>query len=83
MAGPVRAHRAVREGNPRAERARAARVEVQGEAAMLESYVRVFDITGKSMRNWVAVEPEGVEDDEQLKEWVERAMKFVKTLPSK
>ena len=55
----------------------------EGEAAMLESYVRAFDITGKSMRNWVAVEPEGVEDDEQLKEWVERATKFVKTLPSK
>ena len=55
----------------------------EGEAAMLESYVRAFDITGKSMRNWVAVEPEGVESDEQLKEWVERATKFVKTLPRK
>jgi hypothetical protein len=55
----------------------------EGEAAMLEAYVRAFDITGKSMRNWAAVEPEGIEDDEQLKEWVERATKFVKTLPRK
>ena len=35
------------------------------------------------MRNWVAVEPEGVEDDDQLKLWVERAVKFVRTLPKK
>ena len=55
----------------------------EGEGAMLEPHVRAFDITGKSMRNWVAVEPEGVEDEEQLKEWVERATKFVKTLPRK
>ena len=35
------------------------------------------------MRNWVAVEPEGVEDDDQLRGWVERATKFVRTLPKK
>lgn len=55
----------------------------EGEAALLEPHVRVFDITGKAMRNWVAVEPEGVEDDNQLKAWIERAMKFVKTFPKK
>lgn len=55
----------------------------EGEAAMLEPHVRAFDITGRPMRNWVAVEPEGVEDDDQLKAWVERAIKFVRTLPKK
>jgi len=35
------------------------------------------------MRNWVAVEPEGVEDDEALKDWIQRAMKFVGKLPAK
>lgn len=55
----------------------------EGEAAMREPHVRAFDITGKSMRNWVAVEPEGVDDDEQLEKWVERATEFVKTLPRK
>jgi hypothetical protein len=29
----------------------------EGEAAMLEPHVRAFDITGRPMRNWVAVEP--------------------------
>ena len=55
----------------------------EGEAALREPHVRAFDITGRPMRNWVAVEPEGVEDDDQLKGWIERATKFVRTLPKK
>ena len=55
----------------------------EGEVALREPHVRAFDITGKPMRNWVAVEPEGVEDDDQLTGWIERATKFVKTLPKK
>jgi hypothetical protein len=55
----------------------------EGEAALLEPHVRVFDITGRPMRNWVLVEPEGVEDDDQLRAWIERATKFVRTLPKK
>lgn len=55
----------------------------EGEAALREQHSRAFDITGRPMRNWVAVEPGGVEDDEQLKDWIERATKFVKTLPKK
>lgn len=54
-----------------------------GEAALREPHVGTFDITGRSMRNWVAVEPEGVEDDSQLTDWIERATKFVETLPRK
>jgi hypothetical protein len=55
----------------------------EGEAALREPHVRRFDITGRPMRNWVAVEPEGVEDDDQLAGWIERATKFVRTLPKK
>lgn len=55
----------------------------RGEEALLESHVREFDITGKPMKGWVMVEPEGVEDDDQLKEWIDRATRFVKTLPAK
>src|SRR5262245_25396355 len=53
------------------------------EASLREPHVRAFDITGRPMRNWVAVGLEGVEDDEQLKGWIERALKFVKSLPAK
>lgn len=55
----------------------------EGEAALREPHVRGFDITGRPMRNWVAVEPEGVEDDEQLHDWLQRAWEFVSNLPAK
>ena len=55
----------------------------EGEAALREQHVRAFDITGRPMRNWVAVESAGVEDDDQLKDWIERAIKFVGKLPRK
>lgn len=55
----------------------------EGEAALREPHVGQFDITGRPMKNWVVVDPEGVEDDDQLKAWIERAMKFVRTLPKK
>jgi TfoX/Sxy family transcriptional regulator of competence genes len=55
----------------------------QAEEALPEPHVKEFDITGRAMKGWVLVEPEGVEDDDQLKDWIERALKFVKTLPAK
>ncbi len=55
----------------------------EAPAALGEPHVRVFDVTGRPMRNWVMVEPEGVEDDDQLAAWVGRATAFVRTLPRK
>jgi len=55
----------------------------EGEEALKEPHVKEFDITGRRMRNWVLVEPEGVEEDDQLKDWIERATRFVRTLPAK
>ena len=55
----------------------------EGEVALLEPHVRAFDITGKAMKGWVIVKPDGVEDDEQLKDWIQRAIKFVGKLPKK
>lgn len=53
------------------------------EEALTESSVVEFDITGRSMKGWVMVEPEGVDEDENLKDWIGRAVEFVKTLPGK
>jgi TfoX/Sxy family transcriptional regulator of competence genes len=55
----------------------------EGNEALLEPHVREFDITGKPMRNWVLVEPEGVVEDDQLKDWIQRAVKFVGKLAGK
>jgi TfoX/Sxy family transcriptional regulator of competence genes len=55
----------------------------EGEEALKEPHVKEFDITGKPMKGWVLVEPEGVEDDHHLKDWIKRAVKFVGALPAK
>jgi TfoX/Sxy family transcriptional regulator of competence genes len=55
----------------------------QGDNALKEPHVKEFDITGRAMKGWVLVAPEGVEADDQLKEWIQRATNFVKTLPAK
>jgi hypothetical protein len=54
-----------------------------GDHALREEHVVEFDITGKPMKGWVMVEPDGIENDEQLIAWIERAMKFVTALPKK
>ena len=53
------------------------------QAALGKPHVKEFDITGRPMKGWVLVEPEGVENDDQLKAWIEWAWKFVSGLPGK
>ena len=54
-----------------------------GERVLSEPHVRPFDVTGRPMRGWIMVEPDGIDSDGQLDNWIERAAKFVLTLPSK
>jgi hypothetical protein len=53
------------------------------DAAMHEPHVVPFDITGRAMKGWAMVEPDGLETDEQLSDWIQRAANFVRTLPRK
>ena len=46
----------------------------EGGKALEDEHVKPFDITGKTMKGWVLVEPEGIETDVQLAGWVLRAM---------
>ena len=55
----------------------------QSDEALKEAHVSEFNITGRAMKGWVLVAPEGVDADEQLKGWIERAVKFVGKLPAK
>jgi TfoX/Sxy family transcriptional regulator of competence genes len=55
----------------------------QYDAALREPFVREFDITGRPMTGWIMVSPAGVEDDDQLREWIDRAIQFVRLLPHK
>jgi TfoX N-terminal domain len=54
-----------------------------GAEALLGPHVRDFDITGRPMKGWVMVDPEGLEEDSQLAGWIERANRFVQKLPAK
>ena len=58
-----------------------------GESAAKEAltlpHVKPFDITGKAMKGWVMVEPDGYESDARLEEWLLSARRFVETLPAK
>ena len=55
----------------------------EGQEALLELHVKPFDITGKPMKGWVMVEPDGVVDDSEVKKWVQRAIKFVGKMAAK
>ena len=53
------------------------------EAALTEPHVRPMDFTGRPLKGYVYVDPDGFAKDADLKKWVDRAMAFVATLPPK
>ena len=55
----------------------------QAAEALKREHVRKFDVTGRPMKNWIMVDPDGLETDAELAEWIEQATKFVETLPAK
>lgn len=55
----------------------------QAAAALKEPYVAEFDVAGRPMKGWVLVEADGLDTDQQLHGWIERAVEFVETLPRK
>ncbi len=55
----------------------------QYEAALKLPHVRPMDFTGKPMKGYVYVEPEGYKEDVYLKIWIDRCAGFVSTLPKK
>ena len=55
----------------------------QGEQALRQPHVSEFDVTGRPMKGWVLIQSDGVDEDAQLKSWIEQAEDFVNTLPRK
>lgn len=51
--------------------------------ALARPHARPMDFTGRPMRGMVYVAAAGTKKDDDLKGWVERGLKFVKTLPAK
>ena len=58
-----------------------------GEAAAAEAlskaHTRPFDITGRPMNGWVMIEANGLETDDMLTGWLQKARNFAQTLPPK
>lgn len=53
------------------------------EQALLEPHTRPFDPTGRPMRGWVVVQPEGYASNDDLRAWVEEGLAFALSLPPK
>jgi TfoX/Sxy family transcriptional regulator of competence genes len=53
------------------------------EAYLKMPHTRKFDLTGKAMKGWVMVLPDGYATDEDLYEWIERGVRHALSLPPK
>jgi hypothetical protein len=51
--------------------------------SLAQPHVREMDFTGRAMKGYVYVDPEGINTDEALRHWVELCAEFVSTLPPK
>ncbi len=51
--------------------------------ALEQSFARKMDFTGRPLRGFVFVAPEGIAEDSTLAAWVERGGRFVRSLPAK
>ena len=55
----------------------------EADAALEEPGARPFDMTGRPMKGWILVAPEGVTTKSALAAWIERGTRFAGTLPPK
>ena len=51
--------------------------------ALARPHVRPMDFTGRPMRGYVFVDPAGVRTARQLRDWIDRCVAFVASLPSR
>jgi len=53
------------------------------EEALASTHTRPFDMTGRPMKGWVMVAPDGIESDAELDRWIQRGVEFALSLPPK
>jgi TfoX/Sxy family transcriptional regulator of competence genes len=51
--------------------------------ALARPHTRLFDMTGRPMKGWILVAPDGVKTKRQLGAWVRRGVQFARSLPPK
>jgi TfoX/Sxy family transcriptional regulator of competence genes len=53
------------------------------DECLTKDNVRVFDLTGRTMKGWIVVDSPGIEEDEDLVNWIVKGLSFARTLPVK
>jgi TfoX/Sxy family transcriptional regulator of competence genes len=53
------------------------------EQTVIQPHARPFDFTGRPMKGWVMVGPDGVSAEDDLKNWVTQGITFARSLPPK
>jgi len=53
------------------------------QTALQKPSPRKFEMTGREMRGWLLVDPDGTSDDIDLKNWIKSALHYCATLPRK
>ena len=60
------------------------RVDPAKHSALLKKpHARPFDITGRPMKGWLVIDPDGYKSTKQLSAWVKEGVQFALTLPAK
>jgi len=54
--------------------------KADSEEYLKQKYVKPFDITGKVMKGWVMVEPDGFKTKDKLIKWANRGIEFAEKL---
>lgn len=53
------------------------------ESCLKQQHAKEMDFTGKPMKGLVYVDADGIAEDSELKEWINRCLDFVLALPPK
>jgi TfoX/Sxy family transcriptional regulator of competence genes len=53
------------------------------DEAVSRPHARIMDFSGRPMRGFVYVDPEGIRTDADLRVWIDLSLAFVDTLPAK
>lgn len=51
--------------------------------AVSQPFARPFDFTGRPMKGWVMVSPEGYAANQELKAWLDQGIAYALSLPAK
>ncbi|MYC80461.1 MAG: TfoX/Sxy family protein [Acidobacteria bacterium] len=53
------------------------------DKTLAEPHTKPADMNGRTMKGWALVEPSGIESENDLTAWVDRATAFAESLPPK